>query len=169
MEDFDARDQVVRVIRELDHFVGGRPVNVQPLGAAEVHGDRGRFRQIIRNLITNAFRYGGPDVRVDVFEKDGRAVVQVSDDGEGIPESEWHRIFEPYERSLTGQLHKESMGIGLTVSRKLARLMGGELSYRFEYGRSVFELSLQPAVNAPALPGPVEPIEIQEPAARRSA
>lgn len=107
-----------------------------------VLADRGRVRQILRNLLTNAHRYGGPDVRVSVREEADEVFITVSDDGTGIPESEWDTIFDPYTRSHDRAGQPSSVGLGLTVSRILARRMGGELTYRYVDDRSVFELVL---------------------------
>ncbi|HUF94547.1 MAG TPA: HAMP domain-containing sensor histidine kinase, partial [Acidimicrobiia bacterium] len=65
----------------------------------EALGDPGRIRQILRNLLTNAERYGGPEVRVRVAGCDGNVVVSVMDNGSGIPADDWERVFEPYQRA----------------------------------------------------------------------
>ncbi len=100
-----------------------------------------RFRQIMRNLLTNAVRYGGDRVTVEAETVDGAAVVRVRDNGVGIPRSEREAIFEPYVRSTEDEALPGSIGLGLPVSRRLARLMGGDLAYRHD-GSSVFELTL---------------------------
>jgi PAS domain S-box-containing protein len=105
-----------------------------------------RFRQVVRNLVTNAIRYGGPRIYVEVTEEDGEALVSVSDDGSGIPEADREKIFAAYERSDSSEKVPGSVGLGLTVSRKLIELMGGSISYRYDRG-SHFEMRL-PAVRA---------------------
>lgn len=69
----------------------------------------------------------------------------VEDNGSAIPEEERGRIFEPYHRAHDAPGVAGSMGLGLSVSRQLARLMGGDLTYRYENAQSTFELSLPPA------------------------
>jgi signal transduction histidine kinase len=59
-----------------------------------------------------------------------------------LPESEWERIFEPYERAHDTPTQPASIGLGLTVSRQLARLMGGDLTYESDGSSSVFKLVL---------------------------
>ena len=61
-------------------------------------GDPARVRQILRNLITNALRYGGDQIRVDVLERPDAAVVCVVDNGRGIPVEDRERIFQPRQR-----------------------------------------------------------------------
>lgn len=116
-------------------------------GRPSVHADAIRVRQILRNLITNAERYGGPHVTVEVGRTPDMWTVYVTDDGRGIARHDRDRIFEPYHRAHRTPGGTESVGLGLTVSRHLARLMGGDLTYDFTGGRSVFALSL-PAVDA---------------------
>jgi signal transduction histidine kinase len=111
-------------------------------------GDPARVRQILRNLLTNAERYGGPNVSIHVGEADGWVCIAVADDGSGLPGKEWERIFEPYQRAHLNPGQPESVGIGLTISRQLAELMGGSLRYSREQGRSVFRLCLPQPANA---------------------
>jgi signal transduction histidine kinase len=105
-------------------------------------GDPARIRQILRNLVSNAFRYGGEKIRIRAFSEGGNVVVVVEDDGEGIPKEDRAQIFDPFVQSASRREVAESVGIGLHISRQLAELMSGQLSYRFEDGWSVFTLTL---------------------------
>ena len=111
-------------------------------GEAKAHADPLRVRQIIRNLLTNALRYGGHQVRVTLAEIEGWAQVRVMDDGKGIPDADRERIFRPFERAHRRQGQPASVGLGLTVSRQLAVLMGGSLDYAVRDDWSTFELRL---------------------------
>ena len=118
-----------------------------------VIGDSSRIRQIIRNLITNAYRYGGSSIVVDAGSVENTTVLSVTDNGQSLPLEEWDLVFEPYYRSHSRPGLTESIGVGLTVSRKLAREMGGDLVYRGNGTESVFSFSLPSApMVAPALP-----------------
>ncbi|MCL1693783.1 MAG: GAF domain-containing sensor histidine kinase, partial [Actinomycetia bacterium] len=108
-------------------------------------GDPHRVRQIIRNLISNALRYGGPDIRIEVLSSATAARVLVCDSGPPIPMRDRERIFEQYERAHGDHGVAESLGLGLSISRQLANRMGGDLAYRHEGGESIFELSLPKA------------------------
>ncbi|HSM45622.1 MAG TPA: ATP-binding protein, partial [Acidimicrobiia bacterium] len=113
------------------------------LGAVKVDADPTRVRQIIRNLLTNAIRYGGAQVVVSSRAEGGLGFLQVRDDGPGIDTEHIERIFRPYERVANADVARPgSVGLGLYVSRQLANLMGGELTCRREPGETVFELSL---------------------------
>lgn len=100
-----------------------------------------RVRQIIRNLISNAIKYGGSEIRVGVEEGDDRVLLSVSDNGPGVPMGEIELIFERYYRSIESPTMPGSVGIGLAVSRQLAELMDGTLEYMpGDWGRFVLSL-----------------------------
>lgn len=105
-------------------------------------GDPARVRQIIRNLITNASRYGGPDIRIEIGAEPEAGLVLVCDNGPGIPEQRRKAAFEAYGRGDDMPGLAPSLGLGLYISRSLARLMQGELTYRYQGGESVFVFSL---------------------------
>ncbi|HKY48660.1 MAG TPA: ATP-binding protein [Acidimicrobiia bacterium] len=108
-------------------------------------GDPGRVRQVIRNLITNARRYGGPSIEVRISESDHVIEVDVADNGPPIPEEASERIFLPYQRAQRASGQVDSVGIGLGIALTLARLMGGDLRYFRRGDWNVFQLSLQVA------------------------
>ncbi|MDF1596005.1 MAG: HAMP domain-containing sensor histidine kinase [Acidimicrobiia bacterium] len=103
--------------------------------------DPTRLRQIVRNLLTNAIRYGGPVRSVETRTSDGVVTIRVRDNGRGIPVEDRERVFEPYQSTGAERGVSGSVGLGLTVSRKLATLMGGDLSYTYDDGISTFVLS----------------------------
>lgn len=121
---------------------GGEAVSIEVDGA-RVWADPERTRQILRNLIGNAVRYGGPTVRIKAVPAGRDTLVQVCDNGPEIPAAERERIFHADLRNGTPVTQPASVGLGLTVSRHLARLMSGDLSYRRSPDQlSVFELRL---------------------------
>jgi signal transduction histidine kinase len=111
-----------------------------------------RCRQIIRNLLTNAIRYGGDRIAVMVQEQAGRAQILVADDGDGVKPAEAELIFERYYRSQQSPTQPGSVGIGLAVSRQLAEMMDGTLRYVGTSEESRFELLL-PSAPLPATDG----------------
>lgn len=152
------RAQVAQVLENSDGQLRNRVTLVGDARQTAI-GDPGRVRQIIRNLITNAIRYGGDRIEVRFGVGDGMVRVEVADDGPGLPREEWDRIFEPYYRAHQGaDTQPAALGIGLSVARHLARLMDGELTYQRDGEWSVFRL---------ALPG--APVATREEAHRESA
>lgn len=111
-------------------------------GETKAWADPLRVRQIIRNLVTNAIKYGGDQVVLALRESDDGATVVVADNGVGVSEREAKLIFERYYRSAQSPTQPGSVGIGLAVSRQLAEMMGGSLSYVSGDSQHRFELTL---------------------------
>lgn len=117
--------------------------------------DEKRLRQILINLLSNAIKYtneGG--VTLSLHYNDPIATFEISDTGPGIAESDLERIFAPFERGAVGSA-EPGTGLGLTISRLLAAILGGELTVRTTPGRgSTFSAKiLLPEVRSPrALP-----------------
>jgi signal transduction histidine kinase len=115
-------------------------------GNALVWADPTRLRQIVRNLITNAIRYGGEGINVAVSKDGPNGIIDVRDSGGPIPSVRVKTMFDPFDHSDNGGRTPNSVGLGLAVARSLAQVMGGDLTYLFD-GESVFHLELP---NAPA-------------------
>lgn len=108
-----------------------------------VLADTTRLRQIIRNLLENAVKYGGADIEIEATQQGEWVVVAISDSGHSIAEDDIQRIFEPYERTETSSTESPTgVGIGLYVSRLLAQLMGGDLECVRRDSGTVFILRL---------------------------
>lgn len=136
----DLRAQAAQVLESLGHEAVG---NIKFTGSStHTTGDPDRVRQILRNLISNALRYGGKRIRVSVSSDDSTAQVIVADNGTGVPAEDQETIFQPYRRAHNTPSLTASMGLGLTVSRQLARLMDGDVTYRRDPGKSIFTLTL---------------------------
>lgn len=111
---------------------------------ASAFADPVRVRQIVRNLVTNAVRYGGDELSIEVGSGP-RAFVRVVDNGDGIPLEQRESVFVPYFQASGSTKVLGSLGLGLAISRELARRMNGELTYAYRDGMSVFQLELPAA------------------------
>ncbi len=122
----------------------GLPVNLanrvwlRPGISSVVSADPIRLRQILRNLITNAVRYGGPVIEVEIRP----GAVLVCDDGPPVPLDERDRMFQAYERVHDQSGTPDSVGLGLTVCRRLSQLMGGDVVYDHDGSWSTFTVTL---------------------------
>ncbi len=94
--------------------------------------DAMRLEEILVNLLINAYHYGGGSVRVEAGSANGDIRLAVADDGDGVPADLVPSLFEPFTRGVEHQ-QLEGSGLGLTISRRLAQAMGGDLCY--EAGR----------------------------------
>lgn len=108
-------------------------------------GDPERVRQVLRNLVKNAMDHGGPNLRIHVDEGDGMILIAVSDDGVPLTTVQQEMIFKPFHGARSESSTPAPIGIGLSLSRYLARRMGGDVLYRHIDGRTVFEFTLPAA------------------------
>ena len=129
--------------RELDLQLELTPVPI-------ITGDKERLSQLVGNLISNALKFtaAGGRVTVRVFVDGGHAVVEVEDNGIGIPAAEQDRLFQRFFRSsIATEQAIPGTGLGLVISRAIAEAHGGTIDVRSEAGAgSTFrvELPLEP-------------------------
>ncbi|MEE4452745.1 response regulator [Novosphingobium resinovorum] len=133
---------------------------------AEIETDRQRLEQILKNLLSNAFKFTERgSVRLEIAP-DGpdRVAFSVADTGIGIPEEQQRAIFEAF-RQADGTISRKfgGTGLGLSISRELARLLGGAIALTSVPGKgSRFTLTIpvtyaETLGDAPAIPLPVAP------------
>src|SRR5579871_124315 len=128
---------------------------VDPTIPSQFYGDPVRIRQVIVNLLGNAIKFTGEGeifVNIqkngDIFWKDDKKFlnvkVQVADTGIGIPNEKLHKIFESFTQADTSTTRKYGgTGLGLTISKSLAEMMGGYLTVESTPGKgSAFTLCL---------------------------
>jgi PAS domain S-box-containing protein len=123
-----------------------REIELKLDSSQPVVADALRLRQVLRNLLTNAVRYGGPNLKAIVKQNSLFTTFSLWDDGTGVPPEDVNEIFQPYVRSRSGPALPGSMGLGLAVARKLSQLMGGDLVYERRGEWSVFEMTLPTAL-----------------------
>ena len=126
---------------QIPAVIAGREIAVD-LPAVSVRADRLRLRQILRNLVSNALKYGGPNVSLEGVVKGPRYFLSVIDDGDGVPAEIEDRLFSRFVHQGDAPLQTGSVGLGLSIARRLAEIMDGALSYSRSEGRTYFTLIL---------------------------
>lgn len=134
LDTFPIMDEIRRVAESVDSKFAisgdeGTVVSADPL----------RTRQIVRNLLTNAIRYGGSEASIDVEQAGDVVTVSVCDSGDPIDAATLEYIFEPF---VGTPQNTQSVGLGLWISRRLSELMGGSIHYNHDGNRSQFILTL---------------------------
>lgn len=107
----------------------------------EVVATPGHLDRVLVNLLTNAYRYGGPNVSIAARTRGDRVVLEVADDGPGVPEEVVGQLFQAFRRGP--QRHPEASGIGLAIVARLVHRFGGEVRYRPADPGAVFVLDLE--------------------------
>lgn len=110
-----------------------------------IYNDRKRINQILVNLIGNAIKFTEDGTITVIIRKNNSVVeIAVKDTGPGIKKENLDEIFKPFSRITEPGKVKEGTGLGLYLSKKLAKLLGGEIFVQTEFGKgSTFTLSLK--------------------------
>ena len=193
-EPVDLRPFVIDVASEFEALIGDRGLNLSlAIGGSlpRVRTDPTHLRQIIVNLLGNAVKYtptGGIAVRARVVDERGAGYVvgapslvgapqggqvwialQIADSGIGIAPADLVRVFEEFEQvnaGPRGDSMQRGTGLGLPISRRLARLLGGDISVESELGKGstftvwipVDSADLGPRTGAQTPPAPVDSV-----------
>ncbi len=108
----------------------GAPVTVDRADRVVLRGDPMGLKRMASNLIENACKFGGA-ARCRVIAEDGIALVEVEDDGPGIPDKDLERVFEPFYRGEPSRNRETGgSGLGLAAVRSIARAHGGDAVVR---------------------------------------
>ena len=144
----DLRDLVERVVGVMRPLAGNKGIalktSVQQLPTMRL--DRGKIEQVLNDLLSNAIKYSPPDTTVDVRlrQEGSRAVLDVEDRGQGIPEEEQDALFQPFKTtSVRGTAGERSTGLGLVITKRIVEGHGGRIEVDSEVGvGSTFTVSL---------------------------
>jgi signal transduction histidine kinase len=108
-----------------DHAEAGRPVSFEGDERCIVTGQSLGLKRVFSNLVENALKYGGA-ARIKLSHEEGAVVVDVEDDGPGIPATLRDTVFEPFVR--LNEEGTRGAGLGLAAARSIARAHGGDIA-----------------------------------------
>jgi PAS domain S-box-containing protein len=112
----------------------------------KVNADSTRLKQVIINLLSNAIKYNRPNGTVTVScteYRTGRARISVEDTGEGLSPDQLAQLFQPFNRLGKENSNEEGTGIGLVMTKRLVKLMGGKIAVESTLGKgTVFSVEL---------------------------
>ncbi|WP_326824268.1 sensor histidine kinase [Streptosporangium sp. NBC_01756] len=113
---------------ELDRRPRRVPVIRKLTAGLVMEGDRLRLSRLLTNLLDNAERHTASRITVSTAEEDGMAVLEVLDDGEGVPRDQWEIVFRRFTR-LDASRSRDAggTGLGLAIAREIAQAHGGTL------------------------------------------
>lgn len=146
-------DKVANLVRPLAEKKGlSLALEGREIAPSSMHGDARRVEQILLNLLSNAIKFtdaGGVRVVVETADDAGQCVsrairIKVIDSGVGIRADDLAQLFQPFRQvdSALARRH-EGTGLGLTICRRLASLMGGSVEVESRWGEgSIFSLTL---------------------------
>ena len=135
-------DLAVPMADEVEQLRGAHPnrcIELTVTGNCRGQWDALRLKQLLRNLVSNAVKYGAPDTPVRVTLRGEEAMIRldVTNSGPPIDPSAWKNIFDPLKRGVAREGEDDhSLGLGLFIVNEIARAHGGEVELRSERGET---------------------------------
>jgi len=133
----DGRRQRAVVLLDLDDIVleeaarvrqaSGVRVDTSDVSAAPVLGEPAELRRLVRNILDNAVRHAVTRVDVRLFTQDIGVLLDVADDGPGVPPSDRERVFDRFYRGDASRSRRGGSGLGLAIALSVAQRHGGDL------------------------------------------
>jgi two-component system sensor histidine kinase MtrB len=150
----DARDLATQVVELYGGMSALHELQLEvPDTPLPLRCDALRIGQVLNNVVSNAIKYSprGGRVTVSVRCRDDRIVIEVTDQGPGIPQEEHELIFEPFKRSPGSEAEIPGVGLGLSVARRIVEAHGGTIGLQSTLGRgATFSIALPAATAATA-------------------
>ncbi|WP_246564390.1 CHASE2 domain-containing protein [Leptothoe spongobia] len=138
-------------------------IKIAPTIPNELMGDASKLRQVLINLLGNALKFTQTGhialhVAYTAHQQDVLSLqFEIKDTGEGISESELHKLFIPFEQTKSGENSKIGTGLGLPISQQLAQLMGGDIQVISQRGQgSTFTFTAQVLISLSPQSGKTE-------------
>ena len=145
VEMVDLRHEVEGLLEFYEALADESGISLQADGAASVACDKLMMRRAIGNLVSNAIRYTpkGGKVAVRLSTQDGMTQIAVENNGESIPAEHLPRLFERFYRADSSRKrHSDGVGLGLAITRSIARAHGGDAEVGSGNGLTIFTLRL---------------------------
>lgn len=131
---FNAADLTVETVKNFifrAHEKGGDIIVTSEGSDFTIKGDPGQFQIMLGNILDNSLKYctGKPEINIMLKPEDGKLILEITDNGPGIPQEYHTKVFEKYFRLPAGEIQKaEGFGLGLYQSRQIARQMKGNIT-----------------------------------------
>ncbi len=139
-------DSVRPLARKNGHLLNAKLPSSLPV----IRADEDRLRQVVLNLLNNAFKFtpAGGSITVRARKSEDNLIVEVQDTGRGISKEEQEKLFEPYQQLERERARLSGLGLGLSLAKKLVELHGGRIWVQSEKGEgSTFSFSIPLNVN----------------------
>lgn len=145
-EDIDLAGEVAHLLELFEALAADHQVRLVAQGDARVAGDRAMVRRALANLLSNAIRHtpAGGEITLALSMQPGLAYIAVSNPGPEIPTEALPHLFDRfYTGDPARRTRGEGAGLGLAITRSIARMHGGDIEVRSAAGRTTFTLSLK--------------------------
>jgi len=136
-EQFPIHKAIEAVVEATDHGDGRITYTLE---SAVAYADAFRVRQIVRNLLSNALKHGGPEIHVSGVVESEQYVVTVADNGDGVSPEIQDKVFERFVHGSNDRLLAGSVGLGLAIVKSLSERMGIDVTFQRLSGETQFIL-----------------------------
>ncbi|MCM1371358.1 MAG: ATP-binding protein [Clostridium sp.] len=157
---YNFKEEITKMCRVTSTRIGEKPIDFK-LNLAEdipyeVIGDKGKVKEIVNNLLTNAIKYteqGEINLTVRCINNTSKnisnLIISVQDTGRGIKAENINKLFTKFERlDIERNTTTEGTGLGLAITKSLVEMMGGKINVQSQYGKgSIFIASIQQKIN----------------------
>jgi len=134
----DLAELLDKLLKDTTIIAGNREVKCKRVQSLCIQGDYFLLLQMLRAVVENSIKYTAEDGRIEILleQKNNCAIIEISDDGIGIPEQDVNRIFERFYRVDKGHDQaKGGTGLGLSLVKQISRLHGGDVKVSSVVGR----------------------------------
>ena len=170
---YNFREEIETLARIDATRIGDKPINFKCTIAEdipyEVIGDKGKVKEIVNNLLTNAIKYteeGEINLTCKCINKDGvsNIIVSVQDTGRGIKAENINKLFTKFERlDVERNTTVEGTGLGLAITKQLVEMMGGTINVESQFGKgSIFVATIPQKINTMSDPNKIKTITKNE-------
>jgi signal transduction histidine kinase len=142
--DIDLAATAANELEQLRGAYSNRRIELAVSGDCRGQWDGKRVQQVLRNLVSNAVKYGSPEtpIRVALCGREADVRLEVMNVGPPIDPSQLNEIFDPLKRGLVERDDRGSLGLGLFIVREIARAHGGDVEVHADRGETTFAVRL---------------------------
>jgi CheY-like chemotaxis protein/nitrogen-specific signal transduction histidine kinase len=152
--EYNLKEEIKNLIKLIKPRIGEKPITLNTYVAPDIpgvlYGDKGKIKEIISNILTNAVKYtdkGSIDLKINCINKndDCSIIISVEDTGRGIKPENIDKLFNKFERIEEDRNTTiEGAGLGLAITKSLVEMMGGKIIVQSIFGKgSVFTVYLK--------------------------
>ena len=152
---YNPREEITKMCRVTETRIGEKPIEFKLIIAEdipyELKGDKGKVKEIINNLLTNAIKYtekGNINLTIkcvnNINKKISNIIITCEDTGRGIKAENIKKLFTKFERlDLERNTTTEGTGLGLAITKSLVEMMGGKINVQSTFGKgSIFMVQI---------------------------
>ncbi|WP_196885665.1 sensor histidine kinase [Aureivirga sp. CE67] len=143
IEKSNLSELIKKRVQKYQERYASREFILNSLDNIEANIDSFHFENAVNNIFDNAIKYGGDKIECNLYQKSDKVIIEIFDNGIGIPKTEKDKIFEQFYRISEGDKHDvKGFGIGLYYTKKIIEKHFGNIRVIYKKGKSIFQIEL---------------------------